>query len=142
MGKWSNRREAIQTIVRERKIATQRELVEELEKLGWSCTQATISRDISEMGLHKTDEGYYMLATDSHLRKMVSYLLVDVLHVANQVLVKTTPGTALGVAAAIDAVELPGVLGCVGGNDTVLAITTDDEKAREFAELLIRLSER
>lgn len=142
MGKWSNRREAIQTIVRERKVSTQRELVDELEKLGWSCTQATISRDISEMGLHKTDEGYYMLATDSHLRKMASYLLTDVIHVSNQVLVKTTPGTALGVAAAIDAVELPGVLGCVGGNDTVLAITVDNEKAREFAELLIRLSEK
>ena len=63
MKKRYNRQDAIREIVRDKSIKTQRALVEELEKLGFVCTQATISRDIADMGLRKLPEGAYPFRT-------------------------------------------------------------------------------
>ena len=101
--KRSNRQEAIREIVRNKDVRTQRMLVDELKAYGFDCTQATISRDIADMGLRKLPEGVYVLAEDLHLQRMVSELVVEVVRTGNQVLVKAQPGTASGIAAAIDA---------------------------------------
>lgn len=120
--KRNGRQDAIREIVRNKDVRTQRMLVEELKGCGFECTQATVSRDIADMGLRKLPEGVYVLAEDLHLQRMVSELVVDVLRADNLVLVKAQPGTASGIAAAIDAAELPDVLGSLAGNDTILVI--------------------
>ena len=104
--KRSSRQEAIREIVRNKNVRTQRMLVDELKSYGFDCTQATISRDIADMGLRKLPEGIYVLAEDLHLQRMVSELVIDVSRANNLVLVKAQPGTASGIAAAIDAAEI------------------------------------
>lgn len=129
MKRRNNRQDAIREIVRSKSIHTQRALVEELQALGYNCTQATISRDIADMGLRKLSEGIYVLAEDLHLQRMVSEFVMNVDHAGNLVIIKSQPGTAPGVAAAIDAASLPEVMGSVAGNDTVLVVSDDEEDA-------------
>src|SRR5680860_696065 len=99
MRKRLQRQDEIKRIVREERIRTQRDLVNQLEKCGLHCTQATVSRDITEMGLRKLPEGVYVLAEDLHLQRMISELVLSVAHTNNLLLVKSSVGTAPGVAA-------------------------------------------
>ncbi len=135
----SGRQGAIREIVRNNNIRTQRMLVDELKAYGYDCTQATVSRDIADMGLRKLPEGVYVLAEDLHLQRMVSDLVVDVLRTDNLVLIKAQPGTASGIAAAVDAAELPDVLGSLAGNDTILVIAKTAEDGARFETLIAKL---
>lgn len=130
--KRNGRQDAIRDIVRNKDVRTQRVLVDELRAMGFDCTQATVSRDIADMGLRKLPEGIYVLAEDLHLQRMVSELVTGVLRTDNLVMIKAQPGTASGIAAAVDAAELPDVLGSLAGNDTILVIaqTAEDGERR------------
>lgn len=134
--KRNGRQDAIRETVRTADVRTQRMLVDELKACGFDCTQATVSRDIADMGLHKLPEGMYVLAEDLHLQRMVSELVIGVQRTENLVIIKAQPGTALGIAAAIDAAELPDVLGSLAGNDTILVITRTASDGEQF-ELMI-----
>lgn len=125
--KRNGRQDAIRDIVRNKDVRTQRVLVDELRAMGFDCTQATVSRDIADMGLRKLPEGIYVLAEDLHLQRMVSELVTGVLRTDNLVMIKAQPGTASGIAAAVDAAELPDVLGSLAGNDTILVIAQTAE---------------
>lgn len=139
MKQQSSRQDAIRWIVRSKPIKTQKDLVSELCANGYTCTQATASRDIAEMGLRKLPAGVYVLAEDLRLQHMVSEFVTGVDCVNNQVLIKTLPGTAAGVAAAIDDADLADVVGSVAGNDTILAITRGNESASATSALISRL---
>jgi transcriptional regulator of arginine metabolism len=128
------RQEVIRRVVRRERIKTQRDLVERLKAFGFACTQATVSRDITEMGLRKLPEGVYVLAEDLHLQRMMSELVLGAIQSERLVLVKASPGTAPGVAAALDAAGLEEVLGSIAGDDTVLVITRSDEDAATLVD--------
>jgi transcriptional regulator of arginine metabolism len=81
----------------------------------------------------------YVLAEDLHLQRMVSEFVIDIESVNNQVVVRTQPGTAPGVAAAIDAADLTDVIGSIAGNDTVLAISRSTESALVTTDLIRKL---
>ena len=134
MRKRRERQEAIRRIVRAERVRTQRALVERLREQGFVCTQATVSRDITEMGLRKLPEGVYVLAEDLHLQRMISDLVHDVQRSNNLVLIKAASGTAPGVAAALDAAELEDILGSIAGDDTILVITSSDEAGGRLVE--------
>lgn len=136
MRKRQERQEAIRRIVRAGRVKTQRALVDELKEQGFDCTQATVSRDITEMGLRKLPEGVYVLAEDLHLQRMVADLVIDVKRSDKLVLVKAQSGTAPGVAAALDAAELNGILGSVSGDDTILVITETEEQGEALVDTL------
>jgi transcriptional regulator of arginine metabolism len=108
--------------------------VDRLRAFGFVCTQATVSRDITEMGLRKLPEGVYVLAEDLHLQRMISELVLSVVCSEKLVLVKASPGTAPGVAAALDAAGLEEVLGSIAGDDTVLIITKSDADAAALVD--------
>lgn len=137
--KRNGRQDAIRDIVRNKDVRTQRMLVDELKACGFDCTQATVSRDIADMGLRKLPEGVYVLAEDLHLQRMVSELATGVQRTDNLVLVKAQPGTASGIAAAVDAAELPDVLGSLAGNDTILVIAQTAEDGEKFESLITKL---
>ena len=139
MKRRSGRQDTIKWIVRNKSVRTQRDLVFELREAGYTCTQATVSRDIADMGLRKLPEGMYVLAEDLHLQRMVSEFVIDIESVNNQVVVRTQPGTAPGVAAAIDAADLTDVIGSIAGNDTVLAISRSAESALVTTDLIRKL---
>lgn len=138
--KRNGRQDAIRDIVRNKDVRTQRVLVDELRAMGFDCTQATVSRDIADMGLRKLPEGIYVLAEDLHLQRMVSELVIGVLRTDNLVMIKAQPGTASGIAAAVDAAELPDVLGSLAGNDTILVIAQTAEDGERLEALINKLS--
>lgn len=138
--KLNGRQDAIRDIVRNKDVRTQRVLVDELRAMGFDCTQATVSRDIADMGLRKLPEGIYVLAEDLHLQRMVSELVTGVLRTDNLVMIKAQPGTASGIAAAVDAAELPDVLGSLAGNDTILVIAQTAEDGERLEALINKLS--
>lgn len=138
--KRNGRQDAIRDIVRNKDVRTQRVLVDELRAMGFDCTQATVSRDIADMGLRKLPEGIYVLAEDLHLQRMVSELVTGVLRTDNLVMFKAQPGTASGIAAAVDAAELPDVLGSLAGNDTILVIAQTAEDGERLEALINKLS--
>ncbi len=138
--KRNGRQDAIRDIVRNKDVRTQRVLVDELRARGFDCTQATVSRDIADMGLRKLPEGIYVLAEDLHLQRMVSELVTGVLRTDNLVMIKAQPGTASGIAAAVDAAELPDVLGSLAGNDTILVIAQTAEDGERLEALINKLS--
>lgn len=138
--KRNGRQAAIRDIVRNKDVRTQRVLVDELRAMGFDCTQATVSRDIADMGLRKLPEGIYVLAEDLHLQRMVSEVVTGVLRTDNLVMIKAQPGTASGIAAAVDAAELPDVLGSLAGNDTILVIAQTAEDGERLEALINKLS--
>ncbi len=140
MKRRNNRQEAIRDCVRAKAIKTQRDLVIELKAMGFNCTQATVSRDIADMGLRKLPEGIYVLAEDLHLQRMLSEFVVGVARAENLVVVRSQPGTASGVAAAIDDASLAHTLGSVAGNDTVLVIVDNAENAEVLQGYIAKLS--
>lgn len=137
MKKRSARQELIRSIVREKRIKTQQDLVSELAERGFVCTQATVSRDISDLGLRKLPEGVYVLHEDLHLQRMVRDLVVEVAMTGSLVLIKAQAGTAPGVAAALDDAHFEGILGSVSGDDTILVVTQSDDRATALHDQLI-----
>jgi transcriptional regulator of arginine metabolism len=136
MKKRLERQEIVRRIVRRERIRTQRDLVDRLRAQGFICTQATVSRDITEMGLRKLPEGVYVLAEDLHLQRMISELVTKVVQADTMVLVKASPGTAPGVAAALDGAGLDEVLGSIAGDDTILVITRSADDAASIVETI------
>lgn len=129
-------------IIRGKDIFTQDELARELSQIGIQTTQVTLSRDMRELGLVKTPEGYRQLPTEAphdDLGTVANELLQD-LHIAqNLVVLKTSPGNASSLAIAIDREELPEVVGTVAGDDTVLVITPDSNSADRFRQHIFSL---
>ena len=138
--KRNGRQDAIRVIVGNKDVRKQRVLGDYLRDMGFDCTQATVSRDIADMGLRKLPEGIYVLAEDLHLQRMVSELVTGVLRTDNLVMIKAQPGTASGIAAAVDAAELPDVLGSLAGNDTILVIAQTAEDGERLEALINKLS--
>ena len=112
MRKRQQRHDIIRDIIREHNVKTQRDLANQLQAAGYECTQATISRDIMDMGLVKSREGYYVLPEEMRLQRMVSELVEEVHVAGNMVVVKTFSGGAAGVSAALDKASLRGALDC------------------------------
>lgn len=141
MKKRTQRRDVIREIVRQNKVRTQKELAELLQVAGYECTQATISRDIADIGLMKTKGGCYVMPEDLRLHRMVSELVEEIYVTGNMVIVKTYSGGAPGVAGAIDTAGLLGSLGTVAGDNTIMIAARSPEDALSVQESLNALRE-
>ncbi|MCL2332652.1 MAG: ArgR family transcriptional regulator [Actinomycetia bacterium] len=130
------RQEVIRDLIRGGEIRTQSSLVKALADQGYSVTQATVSRDVSDLELKKLPGGVYILREDLHLMHMVSELVLEVLQVGNFVIIKSQGGSAPVVAAALDHAVIDGVYGSVSGDNTVLVVNDTDETATQLKEKL------
>jgi transcriptional regulator of arginine metabolism len=137
--KRNGRHEAIRQIVRDDAIRTQRDLVQKLRQMGFNCTQATVSRDIADMGLEKLSEGRYALSEDLYLQRMVVDFVLGVESVENQVVINTEASTAPGIGSAIDAAGLTDVIGTIAGYNTVLVICRNTKAAGSVAEHICKI---
>jgi transcriptional regulator of arginine metabolism len=129
-------------LIRSAPIHTQDELAAGLRKLGIEATQVTLSRDLRELGLVKTPEGYReMEAGESgpHVASLAGEFLRDVRLAQNLVVLKTAPGHASSVAVALDDEEWPEVAGTIAGDDTILVITPDNKTALRVRDKLLKL---
>ena len=136
----SVRQNAIRELVRSQSVRTQRELVSLLKKRGFVCTQATVSRDTTEMDLQKLPEGGYVLSEDVHLQRMLSEFVTEISLAGNLVVVHCHPSTAPAVASAIDDVDLDFCVGTIAGDDTVFLAVDDVSHTKNILEIIEQLS--
>lgn len=139
----SYRQGQILKLIRTKHLHTQDELGQELKNLGLAATQVTLSRDIRELRLVKTPEGYQEMLpeeTGPQFTSLATEFLTDVRIAQNLVVLRTSPGHANTVAVALDGEEWPEVVGTIAGDDTILVIATDSSTAEllrnRFMELL------
>ena len=121
-------------------VASQDELRRALHKEGFRVTQATLSRDIGELGLVKSPEGYILPAENGagrglpSLERLLREFVVEVRPAANLLVLKTMAGSAQPVAAAFDTEHWPEVVGTVAGDDTILIVTASSRNSRRLAD--------
>ena len=136
MAKRDNRKGAIRALVRAEEIRTQKELVERLQAQGFDCTQATVSRDIAEMGFVKSERGFYALPEDMALKRLMGDHALAVEEAGNLVVVKTRGGSASLIAEALDNADIAGLVGTIAGDNTImLAVKTAPRAAEITAHL-------
>ena len=138
-GRKQHRQRALLRLVRERALATQSDLVRALRSAGITSTQATVSRDVEELGLVKvTREGGHVYAapdvpgnTDgpSRLRRLCEDYPVEGAIAGNLVVLRSLPGTANALAAALDASDFAEVVGTLAGDDTVFVALAQERAA-------------
>jgi len=138
----SYRQGQIVKLIRDRRIHTQEELAQALKETGVAATQVTLSRDIRELRLSKTPEGYRQLAPEStgpQFALMAVEFLKDIRAAQNLLVLRTSPGNANTVAAALDREEWPEVAGTIAGDDTILVVLPDAETAEAVRQRLLNL---
>ena len=131
------RQRAIRDLVDQRPIRTQQELAAALRERGFRTTQATISRDVAELGLVKVGRGgtqAYALpprlveaetSGEDRLRALMADLPVELREAGLLLVLKTLPGSAHAIAAALDRARWPEVAGSIAGDDTVFVACAD-----------------
>lgn len=127
-------------LIRSKKITTQEELSRELRAEGIEATQVTLSRDIRELGLAKTADGYREILPDSagaELATVITEFLLDVRLAQNIVVLKTSAGNANSLAVALDSEEWAEVAGTVAGDDTIFLACWDEQRAKAVQERLL-----
>ena len=138
----SFRQGQITTIIRQKQIFTQDELARELALLGVQTTQVTLSRDIREMGLVKTADGYRPLPSERNgpeLADVLDEYMRDVKVAQNLLVVRTSPGNANTLAVALDNEEMDEIVGTIAGDDTVMVIAPDHDSAVKLRQTLLDL---
>lgn len=133
----------ILNVVRTHRIRTQGELVQALRKLNVDATQVTLSRDIRELGLVKTPQGYVVPAmgtkSSPDLGTVVREFLQDVRVAQHTLVLQTMAGSASPLAEALDHAEWPEVVGTIAGDNTVLVIARDLKTAEILRKKLLEL---
>jgi transcriptional regulator of arginine metabolism len=146
------RQHRILRVLEEQPVSSQTQLVQLLEAEGVVATQATVSRDLEELGAVKVripggamayaipeHSNERVSGGDDHLRRLMGEFVVEVSHSLNLVVLRTPPGSAHVVASAVDRAGVAGVLGTVAGDDTLLLVCSENVSgasvAARFAEL-------
>jgi transcriptional regulator of arginine metabolism len=123
-------------LIRTRRILTQEDLARELKQSqGIDTTQVTLSRDIRDLGLLKTPEGYRQLEAapvGPELATVAAELLQDARVAQNLLVLRTSPGNANALAVALDNEDLPDVVGTIAGDDTILVVAPDAAAAEKL----------
>jgi transcriptional regulator of arginine metabolism len=144
------RRQAIIELVGSRPVRSQAELSRLLRQRGFAVAQPTLSRDVRELGLAKTPQGYVApeaagapfappARREARLGQALRGFALSVQAAGSLVVVKTPPAAAHPVARAIDEAPLAGAVGTIAGDDTVFIATPSERAARSLARHLARI---
>jgi transcriptional regulator of arginine metabolism len=146
------RQHRVARLLEQHAVVSQQQLVELLAAEGVIATQATVSRDLEELGAIKVraagGDSVYAIpalpkeqrAPEEHLRRVFGEWVVEVAHSANLVVLRTPPGSAHVVGSALDRAALPDILGTVAGDDTLLVVAAERVGGRKVAEQLSALA--
>ena len=145
----SDRHKKILELIADNNIGTQEELADALNKAGYNVTQATVSRDIRALNLTKVtidgvNQKYTTLShsspvpNDKYIRVLKEgYLSMDMAQ--NILVIRTVPGMAMAVCAALDALKWHEILGCIAGDDTIFCAVRNTEEAYEVMNKLNKI---
>jgi transcriptional regulator of arginine metabolism len=136
-----SRQNLILDLVQQGTVANQEQLRKLLLRQGFDVTQATVSRDINELALVKTPDGYSVSQGDHQQSepgyrsagRLVREFVVEVREAQNLLVIKTATGSAQPVAAAIDSEGWAEIVGTVGGDDTILVISQNKKNAHRIS---------
>ena len=135
------RHKAILELLENGPLSSQEDLQRALARRGFKVGQATLSRDIHELALVKTGNGYARMYEDAVVdtslpsaQRLVREFVTDIRVAQNLLVVKTAVGSAQPVAAALDAEAWPEAIGTVAGDDTILIVTPDKKAAARLAQ--------
>lgn len=139
----------VKKFLNEKEIKSQKELALFLKRHGFKITQATVARDLKGLGAVKVKKGgrvFYMIP-DVDSEKLLTKLSLsfknfvkDLKYTNNLILIKTTPGTATGIARLIDEYDVKGILGKIAGDDTILVVS-EEKKVPQVLRTLKSLME-
>ena len=146
------RQHRVARIIEQNSVSSQGQVVDLLAAEGVVATQATVSRDLEEIGAIKVrvpgGDTIYAIpeqsrdrpAPEEHLRRVLGEWVVEVGHSANLVVVRTPPGSAHVVGSALDRAGLPDILGTVAGDDTVLVVATERTGGEKVARRISQIA--
>lgn len=144
-----SRQSKIIELIAEHEVETQEELAELLLAAGYPVTQATISRDIRELNLTKVASGagkqkYIVLrgqegALPEKYARVLKDGFVSMDMAGNILVVKTVSGMAMAVAAAIDAIHIEGIVGCIAGDDTIMCAIRTVQEVKKVMKKISKL---
>ena len=142
----NKRHEVIINLIKNHVLTTQDELQEALQNLGFSVTQSTVSRDIKELRIVKSQDENgiyrYHIATKNsestrdrnHFEEMFNKSCIDVVYSMNTVVIKCYAGMASSVCVALDNLFSDFILGSLAGDDTIFAITSGEKASQLLTE--------
>jgi len=122
------RQSKIKEIITSRKIASQEELLECLNDVGFNTTQATLSRDLHEIGIVRVPDEtgfkyvFHQEETSQAIKQIIGMEIINILNNENTVIVRTLPGRAQGVAIYLDRLPESNIIGTVAGDDAIIII--------------------
>lgn len=139
--KHNDRLSVILDLIKENAVETQGELMDLLKSKGFDVTQATVSRDIKKLNLHKVhdaDNKYRYVSdvqrTANHDQTIIQSCVIGVESAVNDVVIKCKPGAAQAVSSLIDGMDNDLIIGTVAGDDTILVIARSEASAKMFCE--------
>ncbi len=134
------RQKIILELLEQRSVGSQEDLQRALGRRGLKVGQATLSRDIRELGLVKSGTGYALPQGDTvsepalpPVSRLVREFVLEVRPAQNQLVIKTTVGSAQPVAAALDGQDWEEAIGTIAGDDTILMVCADKKGANRLA---------
>ena len=149
----ARRQKAVADLIRTGSLGSQEELTARLAELGFAVTQATVSRDLDQIGAVKVKRGgtvAYALPEQigdsdwaaSRLERILGDWVQSVEAAGNMIVMKTPPGSAHLVGLALDQAKLPEIAGTVSGDDTLFLVTRDGVNTHQIADRFQGLSGR
>ncbi len=143
------RQQKLLQLLRDQELSTQDELVTGMKEAGFEVTQATISRDIKDLGIVKVmtsagNQKYVSMdrtgeAISGRMMKIYAESVLSVEPALNIIVIKTLPGMAQACASALDSMRITDLVGTIAGDDTVFVATRSIETAESLADSLTRL---
>ncbi len=139
------RHQKIMEIIEQTEVETQEELAQLLSQAGFNVTQATVSRDIRQLNLRKVPSAsgrqcYAFAGKESfdgdRLVGILRAGFVSMEAASNILVIKTVSGMAMAVAAAIDSLNIPKMVGCIAGDDTIMCAIRSCEDVAEVADMI------
>jgi transcriptional regulator of arginine metabolism len=140
----SYRQGQILKLIRSRRPHTQEDLAKALRAIGIPATQVTLSRDIRELGLVKTADGYAQGVPESASKgpdaiTLAREFVQDIRVAQNLLVLRTSPGHANTVAVALDQADWPEITGTIAGDDTILVVAPDAKTAEGLRAKFLRV---
>ena len=143
MSSTKNARQArIKELISTTEVSSQEDLCEILKQSGFDTTQATLSRDLHEMGIVRipSENGFkYVFHQDDNeqsLKKLIGMEIINVLHNESTIMIRTMPGRAAGVALYFDRLKNSNIIGTVAGDDSIIVIPDSHDSVEEVVKLI------